>query len=210
MRTGVIALQGDVSEHVHSLKRAAAHMGIEIEVVPIRRRGTVPSCDVLVLPGGESTTLCRLLSQEGILEELVDAAHRGMPILATCAGLIVLASEGDELVERTGQRLAGVLDIAVRRNAFGRQRESFEAPVEVKGIGTFPAVFIRAPAVERVGEAVEVIATLDGRIVGVQQDNTVAVAFHPELTEDVRLHAYVLSLALGSGTTSSPCTTSSP
>jgi len=204
LRAGVIALQGDVSEHVHSLKRAAAHMGIEIEVVPIRREHIVSSCDVLVLPGGESTTLCRLLSEGGILDEVVDAAHRGIPILATCAGLIVLASEGDELVERTGQRLAGVLDITVRRNAFGRQRESFEAPVEMEGIGTFPAVFIRAPAVERVGKAVEVIAMLDGHIVGVQQGNTVAVAFHPELTHDVRLHAYVLSLALGRGTTNSP------
>ncbi|MHC1597651.1 MAG: pyridoxal 5'-phosphate synthase glutaminase subunit PdxT [Methermicoccaceae archaeon] len=203
LRVGVIALQGDISEHVQSLERAAAQIGAEIEVVPIRGRGIIPSCDALVLPGGESTTLCRLLSEQSMLDELVEAARRGKPMLATCAGLIVLASEGDEQVERTGQQLAGVLDMRVRRNAFGRQRQSFEVPIEVEGIGTFPAVFIRSPVIEKVGEHVKVIAMLDGHIVGVQQHNIVALAFHPELTEDTRIHAHVLSLALGEGTTTS-------
>jgi len=203
LRVGVIALQGDISEHVQSLERAAAQIGAEIEVVPIRGRGIIPSCDALVLPGGESTTLCRLLSEQSMLDELVEAARRGKPMLATCAGLIVLASEGDEQVERTGQQLAGVLDMRVKRNAFGRQRQSFEVPIEVEGIGTFPAVFIRSPVIEKVGEHVKVIAMLDGHIVGVQQHNIVALAFHPELTEDTRIHAHVLSLALGEGTTTS-------
>lgn len=203
LRVGVIALQGDISEHVQSLERAAAQIGAEIEVVPIRGRGIIPSCDALVLPGGESTTLCRLLSEQSMLNELVEAARRGKPMLATCAGLIVLASEGDEQVERTGQQLAGVLDMRVRRNAFGRQRQSFEVPIEVEGIGTFPAVFIRSPVIEKVGEHVKVIAMLDGHIVGVRQHNIVALAFHPELTEDTRIHAHVLSLALGEGTTTS-------
>ncbi|MHC1593316.1 MAG: pyridoxal 5'-phosphate synthase glutaminase subunit PdxT [Methermicoccaceae archaeon] len=203
LRVGVIALQGDISEHVQSLESAAAQLGTEIDIVPIRRRGIVQSCDALVLPGGESTTLCRLLSEEAILDEVVEAARLKKPMLATCAGLIVLASEGDEQVERTGQQLAGVLDVRVKRNAFGRQRQSFEMPIEVEGIGTFPAVFIRSPAIESVGEKVKVIATLDGHIVGVQQDNMVATAFHPELTQDLRIHAYVLSLALGQDTTAS-------
>jgi len=131
MKIGVIAIQGAVSEHVDALRRALAERGVEAEVVEIKHRGIVPECSGIVIPGGESTTLCRLLAREGIAEEIKEAAARGVPILGTCAGLIVLAKEGDRQVEKTGQELLGIMDTRVNRNAFGRQRDSFEAELDV-------------------------------------------------------------------------------
>jgi 5'-phosphate synthase pdxT subunit len=126
MKIGVIAIQGAVSEHVDALKRALAQRGRDAEIVKIKHKGLVPECSGIVIPGGESTTLCRLLSREGIAEEIKDVAARGVPVLGTCAGLIVLAKEGDEQVKKTSQALLGIMDIKVNRNAFGRQRDSFE------------------------------------------------------------------------------------
>jgi len=182
---GVVAVQGDVSEHADAIRRAATAHDESAEVREIRTAGVVPECDVLLMPGGESTTISRHLAAEGIDEEIRDHVTAGKPLLATCAGLIVAASDAKD------QRVAtlDVLDVTVDRNAFGRQVDSFEAPVAVDGLDDpFPAVFIRAPLIDEVGEAVEVLASWDGRPVAVRQGPVVATSFHPELTDDPRLH----------------------
>jgi len=191
MRIGVIALQGNVEEHVDALARV-----FDGEVVKIKHKGIVPSCDAIIIPGGESTTLCRLAWSEGIAREIIARAREGMPVLGTCAGLILLASRGDDEVRKTGQKLLGLMDTEVDRNAFGRQRESFEVPLELPFIkdGPFNAVFIRAPAIVSAGDGVEVLARLDDLIVAARQGNIVALAFHPELTDDTRIHEYFMNI----------------
>ena len=193
MRVGVIALQGNVEEHVESIRRVLREGD---EAVKIKHKGIVPTCDALIIPGGESTTLCRLAWSEGIAREIIERAGQGMPILGTCAGLILLAKKGDDEVKKTGQKLLGLMDTQVDRNAFGRQRESFEAPLKISCIedGPFNAVFIRAPAIVSAGEDVEVLATLDDRIVAARQGNILALAFHPELTADTRIHEYFMGI----------------
>lgn len=185
VRAGVVAVQGDVSEHARAIERAAQAHGREADVVEIREAGLVSDCDVLLVPGGESTTISRHVHQEGIAEEIEAHVDAGKPLLATCAGLILLSSDAnDERVDTLN-----LLDVTVERNAFGRQRDSFEAPLPVTGLDeSFPAVFIRAPVIDSVGEAAQVLATWDDRPVAVWQGPVVATAFHPELTDDSRLH----------------------
>ncbi|NMC11044.1 MAG: pyridoxal 5'-phosphate synthase glutaminase subunit PdxT [Methanothrix sp.] len=182
-RIGVLALQGDVSEHVLAMQRALSGKG---EVLEIRRPGEISSCDGLVLPGGESTSISRQLEISGMAQELKAAARSGMPILATCAGLVLVSRkiEGDAKV-----RPLGLMDIKIDRNAFGPQRESFEADLLVEGFDRpYRAVFIRAPAIVDVGGKVQVLARIGEVVVGARQDNLLALAFHPELTEDMRFH----------------------
>lgn len=194
MRVAVVGVQGDVEEHVEITRKAMERLGIEGEVVATRKHGVVSKSDAVILPGGESTTISKLIWGDRIAEEILKLAEEGKPVMGTCAGLIVLAKHGDEQVEKTRTKLLGLLDIKVRRNAFGRQRESFEAVLDIRGIGRFNAVFIRAPAVEWAGEGVEVLARFEDRIVAVRQKNVVGLAFHPELTDDTRIHEFFLSL----------------
>jgi len=200
MKIGVIAIQGDVEEHIKALKVTLAERGENGEVIRIKHRGIVSSCDAIVIPGGESTTIGRLMEREGITEELRDAAEEGKPLLGTCAGMILLAREGDEEVKKTGQPLLGLMDVRVKRNAFGRQRESFEAPLKMSIFDEpFPGVFIRAPCITHAADTVDVLATLDddiNRIVAARQGNIMALAFHPELTGDRRIHHYFLDTLL--------------
>lgn len=185
MRAGVIAVQGDVSEHADAVRRAAASHGIDAEVVDVREAGLVPDCDVLLMPGGESTTISRLLREEGIDGEILAHVRAGKPVLATCAGLIVASRDAkDDRVDTLD-----LLDVTVDRNAFGRQADSFEAPLDVTGLDEpFPAVFIRAPVIDEGGKDVEVLAEWDGRAVAVKQGPVVGTSFHPELTDDARIH----------------------
>lgn len=188
-RIGVLALQGDVSEHVLALQRALSGRG---DVVEVRRPGEIASCQALALPGGESTAISRQLERSGMAEELKAAAIAGTPILATCAGLVLLSREveGDCRVKPLA-----LMDISTSRNAFGPQRESFEADLEVKGLESpYHAVFIRAPAISRAGPDVEVLARVGGAIVAARQGNMLAVAFHPELTGDARVHQLFLNM----------------
>jgi pyridoxal 5'-phosphate synthase pdxT subunit len=196
MKIGVIALQGNVEEHVEAMARI-----FDGEVVKIKHSGIVPSCDAIIIPGGESTTLCRLAWSEGIAQEIIERSKKGMPILGTCAGLILLAKKGDDEVQKTGQKLLGLMDTRVDRNAFGRQRESFEAALEMPFLGKKPfnAVFIRAPAIVSAGKGVETLATLDNFIVAARQGNVLALAFHPELTDDSRIHEYFLDIVKKQG-----------
>lgn len=185
---GVVGVQGDVSEHRVAFERAGEALGFDVETVAVRDSGVVPDCDAVSIPGGESTTISRLLKREGIDEELKEHIEAGKPTLATCAGLIVLDHPGDERVESLG-----VLDVEVQRNAFGGQRESFEADIDIEGLDdTFHAVFIRAPVVESTGDDIEVLAEFDGDVVAVRQEDVIGTAFHPELTEDHRLHELLL------------------
>ncbi|GFO97010.1 pyridoxal 5''-phosphate synthase, glutaminase subunit Pdx2 [groundwater metagenome] len=195
MRIGVIAIQGNVEEHVNAIKRALDLAGQEAEVIKIKHKGMVPTCNALILPGGESTTHGRLMEKEGISAEIKKVAHAGIPIMGTCAGLVLLAKRGDEQVERTGQSLLSLMDITVNRNAFGRQKESFECLVDFKGLDSpFNAVFIRAPSITGFGENVEVLSECNGIIIAARQKNMLALAFHPELTNDSRMHHYFLKM----------------
>jgi 5'-phosphate synthase pdxT subunit len=185
LTAGVVAVQGDVSEHGRAIRRAGEASGHEVEVVEIRQSGIVPECDLLLLPGGESTAISRLVHREGIAAEMREHVAESRPVLATCAGLILLSRDsGDERVETLD-----LLDLTVERNAFGRQRDSFEAPLAVRGLDEpFPAVFIRAPVIDEVGESVEVLAEWEDRPVAVRQGSVVGTAFHPELRADSRIH----------------------
>ncbi len=195
MRIGIIAIQGNVEEHVNALRKALREAKQEAEVVKIKHKGIVQACDALIIPGGESTTLGRLMEREGIAYEIRKAANAGVPVMGTCAGLVLLAKHGDGQVEKTGQPLLGLMNIHVNRNAFGRQRESFEAPVDFKGFAApFNAVFIRAPCITEAGKNVEVLSNHNGCIVAARQKNMLALAFHPELTEDLRIHRYFLKM----------------
>ncbi len=195
MRIAVVGVQGDVEEHVIAAKRALKRMGIEGEVVATRKHGVVSKSDAVIIPGGESTTISKLIFSDSIASEILQLAESGKPVMGTCAGLILLSKHGDEQVEKTGTKLLGLMDTWIKRNAFGRQRESFQVKLEMKYVGEVDAVFIRAPVITKVGENVEVLATLDEYIVAAKQDNVLALAFHPELTDDTRVHEYFISLA---------------
>ncbi|AAB90721.1 MULTISPECIES: pyridoxal 5'-phosphate synthase glutaminase subunit PdxT [Archaeoglobus] len=194
MKVAVVGVQGDVEEHVLATKRALKRLGIDGEVVATRRRGVVSRSDAVILPGGESTTISKLIFSDGIADEILQLAEEGKPVMGTCAGLILLSKYGDEQVEKTNTKLLGLLDAKVKRNAFGRQRESFQVPLDVKYVGKFDAVFIRAPAITEVGKDVEVLATFENLIVAARQKNVLGLAFHPELTDDTRIHEFFLKL----------------
>jgi len=195
MRIGVIAIQGNVEEHVIALVNALREAVLQAEIIKIKHKGIVGSCDALILPGGESTTLGRLLKREGIADEIKTAAKAGIPIMGTCAGLVLLAKYGDEQVEKTGQSLLELMDIHVNRNAFGRQKESFETLIDFNGFDTpFNAIFIRAPGITGCASDVEILSKYNDSIVAARQENILALAFHPELTDDYRIHHYFLKM----------------
>lgn len=189
-RVGVLALQGDVREHIHVLQDLGA------QVVRVRRPAELVEVSALVIPGGESSVIDKLSRTYGLQEPIRAAIADGMPVLGTCAGLIMLADEVIDAID--GQESFGGLDIAVRRNAFGRQLESFETRLTVEGFDGDPvaATFIRGPVVERVGERANVLAALDdGRVVAVEQGNLLGLSFHPEITGETRFHARLLERA---------------
>jgi 5'-phosphate synthase pdxT subunit len=194
IRIGVIGLQGDVQEHIDALKAALSEMGIEGQAFWVRRPKDLEKADGLVLPGGESTTISKLLIRFDLRNMLLEMAASGKPILGTCAGCVLLAKEGDALVERTETKLLGLMDISVDRNAFGPQKESFEGTIKIEGLGEYPGVFIRAPIIKRVWGDAEILARTDAGIVLVRQGNLIAASFHPELTGDHRFYRLFFSL----------------
>jgi 5'-phosphate synthase pdxT subunit len=183
---GVLALQGDVREHVRMLGAAGA------AARPVRRPEELAEVDALVIPGGESTTMSKLAVEFGLLEPVRDRIKRGMPAYGSCAGMIMLAQR--VLAGRGDQQTFGGIEMTVRRNAFGRQVDSFEADTDIEGVGRLRTVFIRAPWVEQVAPAVEVLGRAAGRIVAVRQGRLLATAFHPELTGDLRVHRCFVEL----------------
>lgn len=188
MKIGIFALQGAFSEHRTALEK------LGVQTVEIRRREHfTDGLDGIVLPGGESTVQGKLLREEGLFFPVKEAIEGGLPVFGTCAGLILLA----EKLSNDGNVYFACLRATVRRNAYGRQLGSFRADLGVKGIGSYPAVFIRAPFVEKVKKGVDVLARSGEEIVAVRQGNILATAFHPELTDDLRLHAYFLKMVRG-------------
>ena len=197
MNIGVLAVQGDFAEHKAILRK------IGVEAREVRLPEQLEGLDGLIIPGGESTTLSRLMSIYNLREPVARMAQEGCPVWGTCAGMIMLASE---ITEQDPVPL-GLMDISVRRNAFGRQVDSFEQPLHISPLSQEPynCIFIRAPVVIRVGPPVEVLAILeDGRPVAVQQGNLLATSFHPELTSDTRIHQYFVDLAESNPHTSLP------
>ena len=183
---GVLALQGDVVEHVAALQRAGS------QAIEVKTRADLERVDGLIIPGGESTTVMKLLDRFALAAPVVERVKAGMPIWGTCMGMIVIARE----VVALQQPSLNLIDISVRRNAFGRQNESAEVdlPIAALGEAPFPAIFIRAPWIESVGPGVELLAQRDGHGVMVRQDNVLATSFHPELTADPRVHGYFLQM----------------
>ncbi|MGH2516992.1 MAG: pyridoxal 5'-phosphate synthase glutaminase subunit PdxT [Ktedonobacterales bacterium] len=198
-RIGVLALQGDFREHIRMLAAAGA------EAHPVRLPRELAEVDGVVLPGGESTVMGKLMIEYGLDAPMRDLIARGIPVWGTCAGMILLSRETDNAL--AGQPLLAAMNVRTRRNAFGPQRASFESELAVPALGERPfhAVFIRAPAVEQAGEGVEVLARLDdlpgggGAIVAVRQGNLLGTAFHPEVTDDARFHEYFLGLVRAAG-----------
>ncbi len=193
---GVLALQGDVREHAAVLNECGA------TVRAIRKAEELTALDGLVIPGGESTTISKLASDLGLLEPLVQAVSNGLPVYGSCAGMVLVAREVLDGVP--GQATIGCIDISVRRNAFGRQVASFEQDLDIACIGQpmFHGIFIRAPWVESIGDKVQVLASIPdnsavGRIVAVRQDRNLATAFHPELTDDRRIHSLFVDIVKG-------------
>ncbi len=183
---GVLAIQGAVSEHIKALNRAKN--GSQCNVIPIKKSGIVPRCDGLIIPGGESSTISHIMRTEAIDQEILENAD--MPIMGTCAGLIILSRYHD--AEVTGLKL---MDVDVQRNAFGRQVDSFELPLQVTLFDSpFKGVFIRAPVITRVGPEVDVLSRVGSSVVAVQQKNKLGLAFHPELSNDSRFHRYFIEL----------------
>lgn len=186
MRIGVLALQGAFIEHEKALQEC------NCEAIQIRKRDQLDKIDGLIIPGGESTTIGKLLVDFGLQEPLIKLANEGLPIFGTCAGLIVLAKD----IVGSSQPKLGLMDISAKRNAFGRQVDSFEADLEIKELGQepFKAVFIRAPYIERVGSDVQIMATFREKIVLAKEKNYLAAAFHPELTNDLRIHQFFIDI----------------
>jgi 5'-phosphate synthase pdxT subunit len=187
VKVGVLALQGDVREHERALEAVGA------VPVAVKDQGTLDSIDGLIIPGGESTTIGKLLDRFELLGPLNQKVAEGMPVYGTCAGLILMASK--VVGKEDAPHRVGALDVDVRRNAYGRQTESFEADLEVQGFETpFRAVFIRAPVIERSGSGVQILATCDERPVLVKEGRLLASSFHPEMTGDRRIHQLFLDM----------------
>lgn len=188
MKVGVLALQGDVREHILALNECGA------SAQAVKTHDEISSIDALVIPGGESTTISKLARSFNLFELISNRILNGMPTYGSCAGLILLANKVEDAI--VGQESFGGLDVVARRNAFGRQVDSFEMDLEIKGISSpkFRAIFIRAPWIESVGTKVEVLAQVDGRAVAVRDGHILATSFHPELTGDNRIHRYFLDV----------------
>ena len=183
---GVLAVQGAVEKHIQALERCG------VRVIPIRFVAELDEVQGLIIPGGESTTIGKLMDRYGLDKKIIERAKEGMPVFGTCTGMILLAKN----IVNSDQHRLGLMDTTILRNAFGRQVDSFEADLDIDEIGGPPvhAIFIRAPCATEAGENVKVLARVDGHMVLVRQDNLLGCAFHPELTEDTRVHEYFIGM----------------
>ena len=211
IRIGVVSIQGDVSEHLQAVTRAIREIGETGKGVPVKRGTELSRVDAVVIPGGESTTISKLMSKFGMDGALVDKVRfEDMPVMGTCAGCILLAKEGDAQVKKTKTKLLGLMDMKVDRNAYGRQKDSFESasifrpPRYMKGAAKgidfkrpVPTVFIRAPLILKVFGDCRVLAKSGDRIIAAQQGRRLALTFHPELTTDLRVHRYFAQMVKG-------------
>lgn len=196
MRIGVIALQGGFAEHIAAFSR------LDVDALPVRLPSQLDELEGIVIPGGESTTLNRLMSEYGLVEPIRELAGQGLPVWGTCAGMVLLAGK----TSHPPNGSLGLMNIEVERNAFGRQVDSFESGLSIPALGDrpFPGVFIRAPLIKTLGAGVEALCQLPkGAVVAARQANRLACSFHPELTDDLRFHEYFLTLSRGDAFTKS-------
>ncbi len=193
---GVIAIQGAISEHINSIKKAINEKKINGKVISIRYTDQIDECQGLVLPGGESTTISRILFKRNLHKKIKDKIEKKeLFVMGTCAGCVVLSKEIDDTTKEV--KLLELMNIKTQRNYFGRQRESFEKNIKIKGFNKpFNAIFIRAPIIEKVWGGCEVLSKIDEKIVMARQENMLALSFHPELTSDLRIHKYFLEKLL--------------
>ncbi|MDW7641932.1 MAG: pyridoxal 5'-phosphate synthase glutaminase subunit PdxT [Nitrosarchaeum sp.] len=197
LTVGVLAIQGDAHENITSTQIALKELGIDGKVIGVKTTEDISKLDGLIIPGGESTTIGQLSLVNSSLKIIKEKIERGMPVLGICAGMILLSkSVNDHVLGKTNQPLLNLLDIKLERNSFGRQKESFEAEISMNSINIpkFNGVFIRAPSVSDVGPDVEILAKFNEKIIAVKKNNIIAVAFHPELIQDVSLHKYFVNL----------------
>lgn len=192
IKVGVLGIQGDIEENILSTEEALKKLNLRGTVESVRYSESIAELDGLILPGGESTVIGSLLSIQGkVFQTIEKKIKEGMPVLGTCAGLIMLSKRTyDKVVGETKQKLFGMLDVVIERNAFGRQHESFEVDLEIPVLGKEPfrGIFIRSPIVNNVGESVTILTKLNDKIVAVKQNNIIGTSFHPELSVDIRLH----------------------
>ncbi|MBU0590899.1 MAG: pyridoxal 5'-phosphate synthase glutaminase subunit PdxT [Candidatus Micrarchaeota archaeon] len=188
MIIGVVGIQGAVSEHLDMLKKC------NVDSLWIRKAEQLCGVSGLIIPGGESTTISKLMRESSLFDSIVDLGKGGMPIYGTCAGLVLLAKQGCENVKKTEPKLFGLMDMKICRNAFGNQKESFEAEIDFEGIGKYPGVFIRAPIIDKTWGNCKPLSFYDGKIVAAKQSNLLATSFHPELTDDIRLHEFFIDM----------------
>lgn len=197
LQIGVLSIQGDVEENISSTKEALKQLGKNGTVKTVKTPEEISHLDALIIPGGESTTIGQLSLVNGSLKQIKEKIKAGMPVLGICAGMILLSkTANDRVVGRTDQPLLDLLDVTLERNSFGRQRDSFESDLSFPQIGipSFTGVFIRAPSISATGSNVQVLSKINEKIVAVKQDNIIGTAFHPELTSDVSIHKFLISL----------------
>lgn len=194
---GVLGLQGDIEENTKATVDTINEMKINGKVFPVRYPEEILKVDGLIIPGGESTVMGSLIAvNKGLLDAIRRMLQEGLPVMGTCAGMIVLAKKAyDKVIGNKNQLLLGALDIEVERNSFGRQYESFESELDISGIGNnYKGVFIRAPAVISIGPQVQILSKFDEKIIAVKQNNIIGTSFHPELSDDYRLHRFFIDL----------------
>ena len=193
-KIGVIGIQGAVTEHIHSMQNALMDSSFKGEVLTVKDKKQIKFLDALIIPGGESTTISKLINKFGFEKEISKRIEdKDLALMGTCAGCTILASE---LIDNFHDvKLLNAMNMAVKRNAFGRQKESFEQKIQIKNIKhSYNAVFIRAPAIEKIWDNCEILAKIDDKIVMARQDNLLAMSFHPELTDDLSIHKYFLEI----------------
>jgi 5'-phosphate synthase pdxT subunit len=198
MMIAVVAIQGDVSEHADAFRKSLKKLQMKGSVTLARSCDDLKGADAVAVPGGESTTISRLMEKAGMDRIIIRMAEEGKPVMGTCAGAILLAKKGGEQVRQTGQKLLGLMDMEVDRNAYGRQIDSFETDIDIPALGgrKFRGVFIRAPLIRRVFGEANVFARCGGQIAGAIQGKMLALTFHPELTDDFRIHEFFLGMVL--------------
>ena len=192
MKIGVLAIQGDVSEHIEAVKRALENFDVSGNVLYIRKKEQISQLDYIIIPGGESTTISRLMVNSGIYTEILKHAENGeLGVIGTCAGSILMAKD---VIDDKRVKTLGLMDMAVRRNFFGRQRESFETELDIEGLGKYHAVFIRAPVIDKCWDGCRPLAYIGDKIAMAKEGSFVALIFHPELTDDYRIYKLFLNL----------------
>ncbi len=192
MKIGVLAIQGDVSEHIEAVKRALENFDVSGDVLYIRKKDQISRLDYIIIPGGESTTISRLMVNSGIYTEILKHAENGeLGVIGTCAGSILMAKD---VIDDKRVKTLGLMDMAVRRNFFGRQRESFETELDIEGLGKYHAVFIRAPVIDKCWDGCRPLAYIGDKIAMAKEGSFVALIFHPELTDDYRIYKLFLNI----------------